>query len=1087
MRLKHGGLLARLIIVLLLQVFVTTPSRAQSADLPSLMRQITEHAKAGRFAEATSQARQLVRAAERLAGKEHPLTATALSTLSELLVLQSQLDEAEPILRRVLVIREKSLGPEHADVAGTLANLANVSIERARYGDAEQYLQRALGIRQRALGPEHADTTMTLLSIGRIRHLEARYAEAERLFQQGLAALRKSLGPEHAYVAVALNNLAEVRKEQGRLAVAETHFREALTIQEKQFGQDSIYITAMLNNLGDLHTRQGKYSEAEDLHRRVVEIKQKALGSDHPDAARSLNNLAITFSRQGRATEAEALLRRALAIQEKAVGRGHPDVAATLNNLADALGSLRRPDEAEALLRRSLAVREKQFGPEHASVAIALDNLAVVLQGQERFKDAEPIARRSLAIREKAFDARHPLVARSLSHLAVVLDDLQRHGEAEPMLRRALAIYEAALGDRHPDFAATLYNLASHHRDLGHWQDAYAAFRRASAILIDRRNAAAATSEEGRQGELGSSAALFRGLIAAAYRVTEGAQGEAAVKLRAEAFESAQWVAGARTSAAVSRMSARVAAGGGQLGELVRERQDLADQAAATDRALIALMSQPAEQRASAAHGALRQRADGIALRLREIDAALNIRFPEYTALTDTGPVSLSDTATLLNTSEALLLFIPTKDDIYLWAVTRNANRWVRIPLGAKVLDEQVAAMRCGLDHIGAWSGAGAQRCTELLSHIKVPSAGVIKPFDLALAYQLYRALFGQVEDLLEGKHLLIVPAGSLTSIPFHVLVASPLANEQRALAGDYRSVDWLARRAAISVLPSVASVKALRRLAQGSRASQPFVGFGNPLLFGPEGIDRRAWANQSCRRSAPHEHRVAGRAPAPPARELARSGRTDVEALRRQSPLPETADELCAVAQSLGAPASAVHLGEAATERRIKTLSASGELGRARYVHFATHGLLASETEDVTQATAEPALLLTPPQRASEEDDGLLTASEVAQLKLDADWVIMSACNTAAGDKVDAEALSGLARAFFYAGSRALLVSHWYVDSEATVELITKAFAEMRAQPGMGRAEALRRAMLALIDGGGRMAHPANWGPFVVVGEGGT
>ncbi len=152
-----------------------------------------------------------------------------------------------------------------------------------------------------------------------------------------------------------------------------------------------------------------------------------------------------------------------------------------------------------------------------------------------------------------------------------------------------------------------------------------------------------------------------------------------------------------------------------------------------------------------------------------------------------------------------------------------------------------------------------------------------------------------------------------------------------------------------------------------------------------------------------------------------------------------------------------------------------------------ATHGLLANESHDVAQAAAEPALLLTPPQRASEEDDGLLTASEVAQLKLDADWVIMSACNTAAGDKLDAEALSGLARAFFYAGSRALLVSHWYVDSEATVKLITHAFTAMSASPGAGRAEALRRAMLALIDEGGRMADPAIWAPFVVVGEGGS
>jgi CHAT domain-containing protein len=130
---------------------------------------------------------------------------------------------------------------------------------------------------------------------------------------------------------------------------------------------------------------------------------------------------------------------------------------------------------------------------------------------------------------------------------------------------------------------------------------------------------------------------------------------------------------------------------------------------------------------------------------------------------------------------------------------------------------------------------------------------------------------------------------------------------------------------------------------------------------------------------------------------------------------------------------------------------------------------------------------MLTPPQQASEEDDGLLTASEVAQLKLDADWVVMSACNTAAGDKFDSDALSGLARAFFYAGSRALLVSHWYVDSEAAVALTSGAFAELKAAPTIGRAEALRRSMLALIDTGGRNGHPANWAPFVVVGEGAT
>src|SRR5262249_8390609 len=138
------------------------------------------------------------------------------------------------------------------------------------------------------------------------------------------------------------------------------------------------------------------------------------------------------------------------------------------------------------------------------------------------------------------------------------------------------------------------------------------------------------------------------------------------------------------------------------------------------------------------------------------------------------------------------------------------------------------------------------------------------------------------------------------------------------------------------------------------------------------------------------------------------RAGLADVEQVRAQYPLPETADELCSVAQVSGSPLSDIYLGEMATETMIKALSTNGTLAKARVVHFATHGLLAGETQMLAASRAEPSLLLTPPQTATDEDDGLLTASEISQLKLDADWVILSACNTAAGGTEGAEALSG-------------------------------------------------------------------------------
>ena len=332
---------------------------------------------------------------------------------------------------------------------------------------------------------------------------------------------------------------------------------------------------------------------------------------------------------------------------------------------------------------------------------------------------------------------------------------------------------------------------------------------------------------------------------------------------------------------------------------------------------------------------------------------------------------------------------------------------------------------------------------------------------------------------------MLIVPPGALTQLPFEVLVtAKPDAALPRFEA--YKKAAWLGRRQAITILPSVGSLQVLRT-AKASGAPEPFLGFGNPLLTGKDGKDHTAEAVQDCRAVAPRQTRIARLYTNPTT--LFNRGGVNVEELRHQPPLPETAGELCTVARVLGVaePAldKAVYLGSRATVSEVKALSARGDLARARVVHFATHGLLAGQTKLFAENKAEPALLLTPPAKASEEDNGLLTASEVAQLNLNADWVVMSACNTAAGSSDGAEALSGLARAFFYAGARSLLVSHWEVNSEAAVAITTATVNAMKANPRLGRAAALRQAEAALIAKGEPFAHPSVWAPFVLVGNG--
>ena len=560
-------------------------------------------------------------------------------------------------------------------------------------------------------------------------------------------------------------------------------------------------------------------------------------------------------------------------------------------------------------------------------------------------------------------------------------------------------------------------------------------------------------------------------------------------------FLTAQWAQSSEAAASLAQMAARGATGNLALAAIVRERQDLVAEWQKRDAVRSAAVSQPPDKRDKQAEATNVSRLDAIDVRIGEIDKQLTKDFPDYSALVNPKPLSIADVQSQLRDDEALILFLdtpklePILEETFIWVVTKTDSRWVKSDMGTKELGEYVAALRCGLDYEGSWRAAGSQ-CAELLKltyseadHLN----GKPLPFDIALSHDLYKALFSQIEDVIKDKSLLIVPSGALTQLPFQVLLTEKPDLE---LSGSdaLQHPAWLIRFHALTVLPSVSSLRALRQFAKASHASRALIGFGDPLLDGPDPSDgpmaKAARENQSCPRTpAPQVGGLPGERRGVRPLKL-REGLADVAQIRFQVPLPETADELCGVARDLGVGDADIRLGALATETEIKRLSDAGELAKYRVVHFATHGALAGQVG----GDSEPGLLLTPPDQATGTDDGYLSASEIAGLKLDADWVILSACNTAAGGANGTEALSGLARAFFYAGARALLVSHWSVYSDATVKLVTGAVSTMAADKSIGRAEAMRRSMLALIDKGTlHEAHPSFWAPFVVVGEGGV
>ena len=572
-----------------------------------------------------------------------------------------------------------------------------------------------------------------------------------------------------------------------------------------------------------------------------------------------------------------------------------------------------------------------------------------------------------------------------------------------------------------------------------------------------------------RIGSLAKAAALAAVVVFGAATGGSARIDDTYESLRAEAFEAAQWAIASDAADALAKVSARFAQGDDAIGRLAEEREALItrrDRLEHEIERLYALDDETSRQRREAARGEYDQTLD----RLRTVDAEIETRFPAYSELTSPQALTVAETQGLLREEEGLLLVLVNPEAAYVWALTRDRVEWARSEsLGQDEMAAAVARLRASLTTAAA---RGQPYIDPSLLQDQTDTA-----FDRAEAHRIYSELIAPVEDVFRGRSTLItVTSGDLSALPLALLpTEAPQGRDDSA--ADLAATPWLIDRYALAALPSVSSLTALRchlvsdpalrspgcppapagpaapRAAAGERIE--LVAFGAPVLAG---------------------HAVGAARGAPPAGELMGDGPlADVERLRALPALPGSRAELEALQSRY--PRSLVRMGEAATETAVRQTDREA-LSRARFVVFSTHGLLAGSDQ------AEPGLVLTPPAVATAEDDGYLSASEAAELRLSADFVVLSACNTAASDgQPGGEGLSGLARAFFYAGARSLVVSHWEVSDAATTELMTRTFAALDDADIGERARALREGMRAVRDNP-RWAHPAYWAPFTLVGE---
>ncbi|PWW01457.1 CHAT domain-containing protein [Hoeflea marina] len=1070
------------------------------------------------FAAAEPELRRAVEIATARLAADDPQLADILSDFGATLSETGKHAEAVPLVRSALDIRKKALGEDHPQVAATFYNLgvALAGVEAPRPGvaaadavlapapgdDAALALESALAIQEKALPADDIMISNTLSKLGDVLLARKDFAAARPEFERALVIREAKLGPDHPQVQYLLESLSAIAAHDVDYAKAEALFRRALEIRRKDKGASSPDYATGLAILARRASDNTDYSEAEALNLEALGIRETALGSDDPAVADSLTSLANVrirladldgaeeaadralkildagapgridalmalgeiAAKRGDAGRSEEIYGEALSASEAAFGKSSYAVANNLANLAIVISDRGEPERGEQLLTRAVAIYEAIARPNDPAISSALDSLAAIRANRDDIAGAEQLYRRIIDIKTTAYGSDHVGVAKAEHNFARMLTGVGRFEEAEPLYRHANSVIRARMGTDHPDYGQALVGLAFLRKKQGDHTESESLYREARDIY--QRNFGPDSREQfwildglaeilRQRGDVDEALALLRPVAdkelvnrRSYLPLLVGGSNQTPETVR-EGFEAIQRMDKSKAASALRSLSVRFAAGSDELADLVRLRQDgEADLARLKDALLAELSRAPAERQAEA-EAALRKDIAAAAGDLDAVGTRLAEAFPEYAELSGSASLPGEAVQRLLKPEEVLVLIDIAGDrdndgEDYVWAVSAGEIAAHRLDTARGEIAEAVTALRRGL---------------ELDSDER-------EAFDAALAHDLYTKLIGPVSAQIEGRsEVLFVLNGPVSSLPMQLLVTADPAGKP------LREIDWFIRDHAVTVLPSVSSLSILRAGTDAAQAAKQFRGYGDPVFRVETGGQAPAATD-----SGPAVSGQAG------FDAYFKRGLADVRLLSEGLvALPETADELRRVAASLGASEADIVLGHAASEAAIK----ADVLGDYGIVYFATHGLVAGETAQVTREGAEPALVLSLPQAPSPLDDGLLTASEVAQLKLNADWVVLSACNTAAGDGNGADALSGLARAFFYAGARSMLVSHWAVASDATVALMTRTFDEA-SSPQTSGAEAIRRAMISMIDDARHpeWADPAYWAPFILVGE---
>jgi CHAT domain-containing protein len=629
------------------------------------------------------------------------------------------------------------------------------------------------------------------------------------------------------------------------------------------------------------------------------------------------------------------------------------------------------------------------------------------------------------------------------------------------------------LGAKHYNTAEMTALKAAYLARAGDTRTALPLFRQAFKILNSRSRRTANDSESSVLQRI-RAIYLMEIYIEALSVELALASGIKKAELVAEIYQIAATARGQTVAEAMSASAVRASFDDPELKELARREQDAQKQIQALWGLFATAISNGTAKEELIP---LRDSIDDLRVARAAIFQKLETEFPDYASLINPKVESSERLSKALKSDEAVLSFYFTDNKAFVFLVRNGTPAQFRLAdISREQLHQSASRLRAALEP-------------------NAETLGDIPEFDMEVAYSLYRVLIEPfAEDLIEISNLYVIPHGDLWQVPLSVLVTEPfdLPDDENILFEAYRDVPWLTRKFAIATLPSELTLINQRSLVRTDEERIQLAAFGDPYFNMAQKTEASQVANATVSVTEAVTSRGVfqsrgiklSRRAAPVTRSASTANLTDLPRL------PDTLAEVNDIALVLNADLTQdIFTGTNATEGNVKSL----DLSNRRFIVFATHGLVAGDLDGLSQ----PALALTSPLVAGGDDDGLLTASEILSLRLNADLVVLSACNTAAADGAGAEAVSGLGAAFFYAGAKTLLVSSWPVETSSARLLTTNLFENLNTDEINTIMQALQKTNIELINDEGfrtkdgemifSYSHPIFWAPFMVVGDGGS